>query len=169
MSGSGISWAICKSAPRSIQITMPASHHLLAQTWESPCPSLSAIADSYFMLYRWLCSLQLAVCGDVVLVYFYVHDHKWIVRNLFHWIYLHCVVTVVTYTKLSTLCVHHSDDMASMSCRHWYSAATAHSIMHSSFGTELFLSKNSSFVHSHLLLLFSHQSDETYVARLLKP
>ena len=27
MSGSGISWAICKSAPRSRQITMPASHH----------------------------------------------------------------------------------------------------------------------------------------------
>ena len=27
MSGSGISWAICKSAPRSRQITMPALHH----------------------------------------------------------------------------------------------------------------------------------------------
>ena len=27
VSGSGISWAICKSAPRSRQITMPASHH----------------------------------------------------------------------------------------------------------------------------------------------
>ena len=27
MSGSGISWAICKSAPRSRQITMPAPHH----------------------------------------------------------------------------------------------------------------------------------------------
>ena len=27
MSGSGISWAICKSAPRSRQITMPATHH----------------------------------------------------------------------------------------------------------------------------------------------
>ena len=27
MSGSGISWAICKSAPHSIQITMPATHH----------------------------------------------------------------------------------------------------------------------------------------------
>jgi len=26
-SGSGISWAICKSAPRSRQTTMPASHH----------------------------------------------------------------------------------------------------------------------------------------------
>ena len=27
MSGSGISWAICRSAPRSRQITMPAPHH----------------------------------------------------------------------------------------------------------------------------------------------
>jgi len=27
VSGSGISWAICKSAPRSRQITMPAPHH----------------------------------------------------------------------------------------------------------------------------------------------
>jgi len=27
MSGSGISWAICKSAPRFRQITMPALHH----------------------------------------------------------------------------------------------------------------------------------------------
>ena len=29
VSGSGISWAICKSAPRSRQITMPASHRLV--------------------------------------------------------------------------------------------------------------------------------------------
>ena len=27
VSGSGISWAMCKSAPRSRQITMPAPHH----------------------------------------------------------------------------------------------------------------------------------------------
>jgi len=27
VSGSGTSWAICKSAPRSRQITMPAPHH----------------------------------------------------------------------------------------------------------------------------------------------
>jgi len=27
VSGSGISWAICKSAPRSREITMPAPHH----------------------------------------------------------------------------------------------------------------------------------------------
>ena len=30
LSGGGISWAICKSAPRSRQITMPATHHLVS-------------------------------------------------------------------------------------------------------------------------------------------
>ena len=36
MSGSGISWAICKSAPSSRQITMPAPHHCFLQ---AGCPS----------------------------------------------------------------------------------------------------------------------------------
>ena len=37
VSGSGISWAICKSAPRSRQITMPAPHHLVFL--QAGCPS----------------------------------------------------------------------------------------------------------------------------------
>ena len=37
MSGSGISWAICKSAPRFRQITMPASHHSVFL--QAGCPS----------------------------------------------------------------------------------------------------------------------------------
>ena len=36
VSGSGISWAICKSAPRSRQITTPAPHHSFSQ---ARCPS----------------------------------------------------------------------------------------------------------------------------------
>jgi len=36
VSGSGISWNICKSAPRSRQITMPAYHHSVLQ---AGCPS----------------------------------------------------------------------------------------------------------------------------------
>jgi len=36
VSGSGISWAICKSAPRSRQITTPATHHSFLQ---AGCPS----------------------------------------------------------------------------------------------------------------------------------
>ena len=37
MSGRGISWAICKSAPRSRQITMPAPHHLFFL--QAGCPT----------------------------------------------------------------------------------------------------------------------------------
>ena len=37
VSGSGISWAICKSAPRSRQITMPAPHHSVIL--QAGCPS----------------------------------------------------------------------------------------------------------------------------------
>ena len=37
VSSSGISWAICKSAPRSRQITMPAPHH--ASFLQAGCPS----------------------------------------------------------------------------------------------------------------------------------
>jgi len=33
VSGSGISWAICKSAPRSRQITMPAPYHSVFAGW----------------------------------------------------------------------------------------------------------------------------------------
>ena len=36
MSGSGISWAICKSAPRSRQITMPALHYSSLFTGQMP-------------------------------------------------------------------------------------------------------------------------------------
>ena len=37
VSGSGISWAICKSAPSSRQITMPATHHSVFL--QAGCPS----------------------------------------------------------------------------------------------------------------------------------
>jgi len=37
MSGSGISWAICKSAPRPRQITTPAPHH--SRFLQARCPS----------------------------------------------------------------------------------------------------------------------------------
>ena len=36
MSGSGISWAICKSVPRSRQITMPVPHHSVFFTGRMP-------------------------------------------------------------------------------------------------------------------------------------
>ena len=37
VSGSGISWTICKSAPRSRQITMPAPHHSVFLQARCPC------------------------------------------------------------------------------------------------------------------------------------
>ena len=41
VSGSGISWAICKSATRSRQTTMPVPHHsqFLGARWPSCCPT----------------------------------------------------------------------------------------------------------------------------------
>jgi len=39
LSGSGFSWAICKSAPRSRQITMPSPHHSVFL--QAGCPSCS--------------------------------------------------------------------------------------------------------------------------------
>ena len=44
VSGSGISWAICKSVPHSRQITMPASHHFLQSGCLSCCPANSVKA-----------------------------------------------------------------------------------------------------------------------------
>jgi len=44
VSGNGISWAICKSAPRSRQITMPAPHHSVfyrADALPAPQPTAS--------------------------------------------------------------------------------------------------------------------------------
>ena len=50
MSGSGISWAICKSAPRSRQITMPAPHHSVFLQAGCPacCPTNSVKALKAF-------------------------------------------------------------------------------------------------------------------------
>ena len=61
MSGGGISWAICKSAPRSRQITMPAPHHSVFL--RAGCPSchptnsikaLKANNDVYTILLIWI-------------------------------------------------------------------------------------------------------------------
>ena len=51
VSGSGISWAICKSAPRSRQITMPAPHHsvFLQAEWPSYHPTNSIKALKGFI------------------------------------------------------------------------------------------------------------------------
>ena len=55
VSGSGISWAICKSAPRSRQITTPASHHsvFLQAGWPSCRPTNSVKALKAY-IHNWL-------------------------------------------------------------------------------------------------------------------
>jgi len=63
VSGSGISWAICKRAPRSTQITMPALHH--SGFLQAGCPScrptnsvkaLKMLAKTFAkLLYTYLC------------------------------------------------------------------------------------------------------------------
>ena len=57
VSGSGISWVICKSAPRSRQITMPAPHHSVFL--QARCPSchptnsVKALKAAYHCAYFW--------------------------------------------------------------------------------------------------------------------
>jgi len=49
MSGSGISWAICKSAPRSRQITMPVPHHsVLSSQYKSEITNITVDDKNVF-------------------------------------------------------------------------------------------------------------------------
>ena len=50
MSGSGISWAICKSAPRSSQITMPVPHHSVFYRPDA-LPAAQPTASKHWRLY----------------------------------------------------------------------------------------------------------------------
>jgi len=52
MSGSGISWAICKSAPRSRQITTPAPHHSVFYMPDAlPTAQQTMSAPSIYLLF----------------------------------------------------------------------------------------------------------------------
>ena len=51
VSGSGISWAICKSAPRSRQITTPAPHHSVFYRPDAP-PVAQPTASMHWRLFR---------------------------------------------------------------------------------------------------------------------
>ena len=57
VSGSGISWAMCKSAPRSWQITTPEPHHSVFLQAECPSchptNSVKALKVNYPGCYRW--------------------------------------------------------------------------------------------------------------------
>ena len=56
MSGSGISWDICKSAPRSRQITTPAPHHSLVLQYILTFIYFSPCALCYVMLWLLVCT-----------------------------------------------------------------------------------------------------------------
>ena len=64
MSGSSISWAICKSAPRCRQITMPATHHSVFYRPDA-LPAAQPTASKHWSylinVYIMLCSKLLAV------------------------------------------------------------------------------------------------------------
>ena len=102
MSGSGISWVICKSAPRSWQITMPAPHHWVFYcTSCRPTNSVKALANHENIKYLWLqtvhelnvifCTcicLQLAVTASTV-----IHSRQFfpifIMQNFIQWFKLY--------------------------------------------------------------------------------
>ena len=52
VSGSGISWAICKSAPRSRQITMPATHHTVFYRLDA-LPAAKPTASKHWRHFNW--------------------------------------------------------------------------------------------------------------------
>ena len=62
LSGSGISWAICKSAPRCRQITMPAPHHSVFYRPDA-LPAAKATASEYLLYSANSCENQNA-CPD---------------------------------------------------------------------------------------------------------
>ena len=67
MSGSGISWAVCKSAPRARQITTPALHHLVfyrpdALPAAQPTASLKAHTLPDIVQHKW-CHIPLFFKG----------------------------------------------------------------------------------------------------------
>ena len=53
MSGSGISWAVCKSAPRSRQITMPAPHHSSFLYRPDALPATQPTASKHWRQKHW--------------------------------------------------------------------------------------------------------------------
>ena len=72
VSGSGISWAICKSAPHSRQITMPAPHH--SSFLQTGCPSCCP-TNSVKALKALLCLVKssklvaVTACGNITVIF----------------------------------------------------------------------------------------------------
>ena len=88
VSGSGISWAICKSAPRSRQITMPAPHYSVFFTGRMPFLSPNQQCQStegtllFFFLGMWITKNQ------------QVTDHFWCSRLKCFFVFLFFVIEI---------------------------------------------------------------------------
>jgi len=67
VSGSGISWAICKSAPRSRQITMPTPHHSVFYRPDA-LPAAQPIASKHWRVWCMQCGL---ITSDIY-IYIYI-------------------------------------------------------------------------------------------------
>ena len=65
VSGSGISWAVCKSAPRSRQITMPAPHHSVFL--QAGCPSCRP-TNSVKALKAWYCMVNVDSYSAIITI-----------------------------------------------------------------------------------------------------
>jgi len=109
MSGSGISWAICMSAPHSWLITMPAPHHWVFYcTSCRPTNSVKALANHENIKYLWLqtvhelnvifCTcicLQLAVTASTI-----IHSRRFfpifIMQNFIQWfkLWVHTILFI---------------------------------------------------------------------------
>ena len=79
MSGIGISWAICKYAPQSRQLTMPASHHsvfLQAGCLSAPATELSSAPTMHKNAVEVQAASQMSMNGKTV------HSPSWSVREL---------------------------------------------------------------------------------------
>jgi len=77
VSGSGISWAICKSAPSSRQITMPAPHHLVFYRPDA-LPAAQPTVSKHWRHMHWRHKVSLV---------------SWLITIIFHG----------TYTRLTAL------------------------------------------------------------------
>ena len=100
MSGSGISWAICKSAPRSRQITTPVPHHSVFYRLDA-LPAAQPTASKHWRHKHWRHIAQEGRWGETVSsyilwiilktsimsprksVYFRVGKFKWISLSLY--------------------------------------------------------------------------------------
>ena len=81
VSGSGISWAICKSATRSRQITTPASHHSVFYRPDA-LPAAQPTASKHMLIKKW----EEATCQYLVILIMWVSKQAWHLYSTWLWV-----------------------------------------------------------------------------------